>query len=366
MAILSIAAIVGGGAALGGIAQGATASAPTAPNTAAASRKVTKAQAKALPTQRGLAFAEQAGTQGPAVGYKEKVPTKADLARWKNAKPGTANRIAYDSYAGDFSKVYTDGKGNLISRDEAVPNFAGLGTADIAGQLARKQADLQVMLGQKYGVDYAKELAHEAELADPEGTKAREIENELIQKQIQAPINPVSAQVESQVRGQQQAGAGFDAMTQDLLDSAVAKANQARGGGPTSADVGRTLSTGTAGAARRQAAEGKAQSFLASGQTPEDLAYRREQQNISNLGSFVSGQTPESQFGALARAGQGSSPTYTGQALPGMPAGGASAGNAYSVGSWKDQMNASGNQANSWLGGISSLLSMAGSIGMMV
>lgn len=366
MAVMSIVAIAGAAASIASVAAQASQASKGAgsPNTASASRKVAKAAAGALPTQRALAAAEQAGKGGVAAGYKQVKPTQALLARWKQARNPEA-QAAYASYNGDFSKVYTDGKGHLVDKQLAEPNFAGYGSADITAELARRAADLQEKLGAKYGTQFAEEAAKEAALADPEGTRARAVENELIQRQLAAPVTPVAGQLDEQIRAQQQAGAGFDPMTQDLLDTAVAQAAQDRGGGPSAADVGAIMSTGAEGAARRQAAMSKAQGFLASGQTPEDVNYRREQQNISNLGSFVSGTTPESQFGGLAAARQGATPTYTGQALPTMPPGVAQAGNQYAMQGWQAGLNAKQNQPNQWLAGISSLMQLGGSIGAM-
>ena len=57
--------------------------------------------------------------------------------------------------------------------------------------------------------------------------------------------------------------------------------------------------------------------FLTSGATPEDVAYRREEQAFANLGSFAVGESPIAQFGQLSGAGEGAVPFGTGVAAAG-------------------------------------------------
>jgi hypothetical protein len=154
------------------------------------------------------------------------------------------------------------------------------------------------------------------------------------------------------------AGAGLDQMSQELLDKELAAANTTRGGsGATAATVAQNMSTGKEGQARLQAEQGQVGNWLQSGSTPEDIAYRREQQNLANMGAFVGGRTPQSQFQNLSGAGRGTTPMYQAN-LPGMN-NAANGANAYTIGAWQDQLRAQQNQANPWMAGLSSMLSGA-------
>ena len=405
MAIGAVASIAGVAMSVAALAYQASRKYPSQPGTAKGAADVSRAQMQALPSQRQIQAAEQKGeaTKYWVPAHKEygqyvRVP-KNDATALSNltGKGSVAGMGAMDFWVDKQGKLEhfggrTYGKGNddvyvkynaadferggrfygkkykTVEKWAKVPagykqaDFTGYGTADVEGRLANEMADIAIAIGDKYGVEYAKESARQAEQADPEGTKARQIEHDLIQKNISnpPPISPLSGMVEGQVQGQLSAGKGFDPMTRDLLDKSVAEAAAARGGGPGSADVARSLSTGSQGMARQQAAFDKSRGFLSSGSTPEDIAYRREQQNMANLGAFVGGRTPESQFANLSSAGQGAAPMYGGQPMVGMPSGGAGAGSQYTVAGWQANMRARQNQANPWLAGISSLMTAAG------
>lgn len=54
-----------------------------------------------------------------------------------------------------------------------------------------------------------------------------------------------------------------------------------------------------------------AEDYLKSGISPQDIQFRKIQQDLANLGAFQNGQTPEAQFGQLAGAGNGAAPFST-------------------------------------------------------
>jgi len=123
------------------------------------------------------------------------------------------------------------------------------------------------------------------------------------------------------------------------------------------------MSTGAEGQARLEDALHKSQAFLSSGQTPEDLDFKRRQQMESNLGSFVAGQTPQSQFGNIARAGQGATPVFNAQPNATMPNNAGTLGSGYSNSVGTSTVNNAMNQSNSWFSGLSSLMSGLGALG---
>ena len=120
-------------------------------------------------------------------------------------------------------------------------------------------------------------------------------------------------------------------------------------------DFADPLTMGWAGQARKDASIGKASSWLASGATPQDAAYRDEQQNISNLSALASGQTPQSQFSNLNAPGP--TPMVTGGPQAQMP-NNASAGASNAINGYNAQINQQATQTNDWMAGLAGLLSV--------
>ncbi len=379
--IATIAEIVVAAGSIASAGYAAAQGAPKLPDAGSSSRGIAGAKAKSLPLQRQIAAAEQQGGKVtiPIAKHKERVqmvriPTPTD-----NVMGGSRGTklVPYKpeewAAGGKYVDLLPEGKTKpkIVLRRTTVPahkqeyDFTGYGTADIQGELARKTADIELELGRKYGVQFAEEARREAELADPQGTAARKMENELIQNELKNPhpINPLSTTLERQIDDQLKSGSGLDPMSRDLLDAAVARANMDRSGRTTAGEIATSLSTGAEGQGRLQDAESKAQAFLSSGSSPEDIAYRREQQNLGNLGAFVGGRTPESQFQNLSGASQGAAPFTPAQTGPAMPGGSAQQGNAYSVAGYQARTNAATQTPNAWMAGLSSILSAAGALG---
>lgn len=113
------------------------------------------------------------------------------------------------------------------------------------------------------------------------------------------------------------------------------------------------MELGQAGEQRQQQRQQNTLQFLTSGTTPEDIAYRKKQQAMANLGSFMGGQTPVAQFGQLAGAQQGAAP-YAPQNAPQVlnPNAGAQ-GAQFAQQNYAQQMNAYSQQANPWMAGLS-------------
>lgn len=375
--IASIAAITAAAASVANLGYQAAQGTPASPNLASASREVAEAQANALPEQRALAAAaQQGGTAQYTVG---KHTEKRQFVRLPavESREVVNGRVAHHTAQGQVvpyvaeewqpgGKYFKEGQQtpNIFNRNVRVPgstqtaDFTGYGTADIEGELARQFADIQTDLGAKYGVDFAKQRRAEAEMADPEGFAARAKEYELIQNELNnpSPISPLSGTLDEQILSQLEAGGGIDDMERGLLDAAVAKANMARSGQTSGADIERSMTSGYEGEARRNAALDKAAGWLESGSTPEDIEFRREQQNLGNLGSFISGQTPQSQFANLSGAQQGATPFVPGRQPPSLPANAGAAGAPGAVAGYQSQLAAQGSQANNWFAGMSALL----------
>lgn len=233
-------------------------------------------------------------------------------------------------------------------------DFSGFGTADIEGTKARQAADLQLSLSQKYGKQFAEEARKAAEQADPLGTQARKLEYELINKDM--PVSAIPGTLDRQITDQVKAGRGLDTMSRDLLDQAIADANASRGGRTAAGDVAGSMATGAEGQARLNAALTKGGAFQSSGVTPEDVRFKRAQQKISNLGSFVNGATPQSQFGNLGNAATGATPTAQAQPSATLPNNASQIGSAYANSVNSTNTSIANNQSNNWFAGLSTLL----------
>ena len=352
------------------VAQGA----PKVPNAASSSREVAEAQANALPTQRALAAAEQQGGQAQydVAAHREKQPFIKLPTPPSEGRGGVRQPAKYVPYVesewqpgGKYYEQYPnfDAQSHLVQRKVKVPggtktaDFTGYGTADVEGKLAQQYADIQTELGKKYGTQFAEEARKEAQLADPQGFAARDKELELIQNEIAnpKPINPMASTLDQRIKDRLSAGSGLDDMSRELLDAAVARSAADRGGGASAQGVETSATTGQEGAARRQAATTAGQAWLTSGATPEDVEYRREQQNLADLGAFVGGKTPQSQFGALSGAGRGATPFVSGQPLPTQPNNASTVGPAYSLAAYQQNLRNQGSQAN-WMSGLAAAL----------
>jgi hypothetical protein len=149
-----------------------------------------------------------------------------------------------------------------------------------------------------------------------------------------------------------------------VLREAVRQARGSRGEGPADGTrFDQPLTEGFAGEARLTDAQRKALGWLTSGATPEDVQYRREQQNISNLGAFVNKETPEGQFQTLSGAQGGPAPFVPGKPLAGQSPNAGPAANSAALSGWGTEMAAQGNQANPWMAGLSTLLTGLGTAG---
>lgn len=145
-----------------------------------------------------------------------------------------------------------------------------------------------------------------------------------------------------------------------MLASTVAA--QPGGGGNPPTDFSRDLTTGFAGQARGLANANAGTSWLASGETPEDIQYRSEQQNLSNLGNYISGTTPQSQFGSLSGASQGPTPVTQAPSLPTLPGNSEQLGAAGASAQYGAQTGAAENTANPWMAGLSGILGVGNTL----
>lgn len=345
-----------------GGAQAAGAFNPTQPDLASSSEGLSNINARMLPVQRQLQALAQSGGKGTIF-----MPPTVKTGQIVQP-PGGGPMVQYVASewipGGKYNK---DGKaqphpqdGAYLSGGYKTYDFSGLGAADVQAKLAKDMAQIQLDLGKKYDSQYIDEALKQEKLADPQGFAARDRMSELIQEQNNRPVNaPVADTLNRQVQEELDAAKThtLDPQMHAMLMQGGAAALAARGGGSDTnqADFEKPLVTGSAGTRRELAATGKATNWLSSGESPDDIAYRREQQNLSNLSALTNGQTPQTQFKTLSGAQQGPTPVVTGQPLPTLANNGASAQNS-AISAFQTQQGAAASQADPWMAGLSALL----------
>lgn len=354
---------------------------PSYPNAQASSARLSNAQAEMLPLQRALQAAAQQGksitlnlpqhqtTQTLAfVSNPVTVQTGRGPGRVINEGQWVPYNAADWQPGGKYNPNGTAQPPRTKTKMVKVPagpqtfDFSGYGAADVQGKLADAMAQVQLALGQKYDSQFIDQALKQEQLADPEGFAARQRMNDLIQEQNARPLNePVAQNLSDQVQAEIDAANNgtLDPQMRDLLMQGGNSAEADRGGAsPSNApDFLHEATTGTGETQRQLAAIGKGTSELAGGESPEDIAYRREQQNLANLSSEVQGITPQSQFKSLSGAQQGPTPFVPGQPLPNLPSSQGAQGAALNA--WQTQMQQAQSQAQPWMAGLSTLLGAA-------
>lgn len=367
-----------------GISQ-ANAAANAQPNLASSSKELSDTNAALLPLQRQIESAAQQGISTTIQNFPAHTDTQEMVLVPQFVTETNARGVEHQRKTMPLSVPLTEwtepgGKyygqtvpGKIVKKTVKVPagpktfDFTGYGKADVESKLADARAKLGLDISKKYDSQFINEALKQEAEADPEGVAARAEMNKLIQGQIDRnPDRPVADMLDAQV-SESLAAAGTHGLSnpdQARLDAAVAEALAARGGaGGGGTDFSTPLTTGFAGEARDAGARMSAMGWLASGATPEDTAYRREQQNLANLSAQVNGKTPQSQFSSLSGAQQGPAPVTGGSPLPVLNPNNDAAARANALQNWQTQMHANAGQVNPWMQGLSAAIGAAGAAG---
>ncbi len=404
MSFATTAAIVGTVGAVGGLASTAYGLAggnqPQYPNEAASSAEMAQTNAALLPLQRGMQAAATTGGQ-----YTFSLPQGASPASlgiqttgqgWYDAN---GNLISTDpNYTSSPEYRVQNLFGSFLSGTGVPPvqpqltwnpgsatingmpitqnsdgsytiDFNGYGTAQAEAQQAQQSAASQLALEQQYAPQFIAQALQEEQQADPESAAARQEMGNLVQQQQNAPLNePVSTLLNQQIQDTLNAANNNTLTSTDTsrLNAAINDALSSRGeSGATSAtgalDASQPLTTGFPGEQRQAQAAQSALGFLQSGSDPEDITYRRVQQNLANLAAEASGQTPSSQFSSLTGAQNGPAPMSTAPALPLMQDQGPQA-QQIGLQNWQTQMENANQQVNPWMTGLTGLLKVGSAL----
>lgn len=333
-----------------------------------------RTSAKLLPLQRQMSATAQQGGTILRQGYQRITPEYARqrLAEIESDKWGLATSEKLQSEASAMRRAISTNQPvylhtntrRMVPENQAYADFTGFGEADVQGKIAEDYADLMIELGDKYGQQFVEEARKQLELSDPEGMAAREKMGQMIEQQAEeTPERPVADLMEQQVGEQLEAGNRLDAMSRDVLDASLQDALRARGQTGSVDQFAQPMETGLAGDARRQAGIQKALGWLSSGATPEDVQFRRDQQNLANMGAYIGGRTPQAEFANLSGAQQGATPMRGGAPLPTMNQNAGQSSQQAALNDWQMQMGYEANQANPWMAGLSGLLGVGSAAG---
>jgi hypothetical protein len=253
--------------------------------------------------------------------------------------------------------------------ETAHADFTGYGDADTQGKLVRSMAQIQLDLSRKYGDQFIDEAKKQEELANPQGTEARRLLASEINRLEDARANtarPVADTLDAQILAELKSGKGTAPDTDAAVANVLAqRAASGQGGSVGAGDINTELESGPAGQRRLNEREQKAMAYLTSGATPEDVDYRRRQQSMANMASFLRGQTPEAQFQQLSGGQQGAAPTAHAPGVVGSNPNIDQLGNQAGLQQANLATSGNANQAT-WFSGLSALLkgiNVAGSAG---
>lgn len=253
-------------------------------------------------------------------------------------------------------------------------DFTGLGTADNARVISDQMAQTLLDIQKNYGSDFVKQRLADLQRADPQGYAARKelFDKILADSEKAAPNAKMSSDLQDLVNQQLANGGrlttGPNSETEQVQQAV--RGNQIASGiflgnAPATQEA---TAVEQAGENKRSQVQGAASRYLAAGISPDDIQYRQIQQSLANLGAFISGQTPEAQFGSLSGAQNGAAPFTapyqnpahidTNSALEGI-------NNANQI--YSGNVNWAQTQTNPWLAGLStgaSAINLASNAGL--
>lgn len=198
--------------------------------------------------------------------------------------------------------------GNKITIGGKEYDFTGLGDADTSAVISDQMAQVLLDLQKEKSPQIIAQRLAELQAADPEGYAARKtLFDKILEYATNNPDRPISSELQNSLQDELAKGVGFDDARQKEQVTESVRGKQIKNGiilgnAPAREEAGAVLDAGESLRSQRQQ---DALSFLQSGQSPEDIAYRQFQQNLNNLGSFVNGQSPTQQFQQVGNASNG-------------------------------------------------------------
>jgi hypothetical protein len=359
------------GAALIGVAGTAASMAmqPGSPDYGKATTEGILADINTLPLRRSIEAAAHKGgkVEVPVPGGGS--PIYSNVVVTPSAGPAKGGNPTYVDSKGNVYQggmVTKDADGNYFVKKQigSQPttqtfDFSGLGDADLQISNANKLAPALLALSKKYGWGFIKQRLAELKLANPQEWAAKEkMFNEIMASVDKKPDTRMAQTLSDQIMSDLAQGGKLDADTQREVEQDVLRSQAARGNMIGNAPMfEEAQSIGREAEARKSSRQQKALQFLTSGATPDDVDFRRFQQNLGNLGSFVAGTKPSAEFSTLSGAQNGPVPFVGGEPMQtNINPNAAANGVNFAVGQYNTQSQA----PNPWMRGLSTGLNAYG------
>lgn len=246
---------------------------------------------------------------------------------------------------------------NIPGRGDQSFDFTGLGEADYQRKYADQIAGELLQLQREFGPQYVEQRLAELEAADPEGAAMRRRMWGSIKSGVEdgPTARPGAESLQAQILADLERGGQLDEATSGEISRGVMGNQVARGnwmGNAPATEEATALTQASEAQATR--AQQQALTFLTTGVSPEEAAYREEMQNLNNLGSFISGETPVAQFSQLSGAQGGAVPfTTNGQQMPGVNPNAGWQGVDYANNVYGLNQAARAGSVNPWVAGLS-------------
>lgn len=249
--------------------------------------------------------------------------------------------------------------GRPVTVDGKTYDFTGLGGPEYQEQYIDQMARALLDYQRDYGSQFIEQRLAELERSDPEGQAARrQLYSDIISQIGEAPERPSAEELQASVLSELQKGGELGPEIERQIMNTVRGQQSARGNIYGSANVAQEArALGGASEALKSERQRRAIDFLVSGTTPEDVQYRRNQQNMANIGAFLGGETPLAQFGQLSGAQNQAAPFYGGPQMSGVDPNAASKGLNFASNIYGSQQNLYLNSVNPWIAGLGGGLS---------
>lgn len=235
-------------------------------------------------------------------------------------------------------------------------DFTGLGEADYEKQYGDQLTAEMLQLQKDFGPQYVQQRLAELEQSDPEGAAMRRNLWAAVQQGVTdgPTARPGAEDLQAQILADLERGGTLDEdarsrVTQGVLGGQVGRGNWLGNAAATEEATALT----TASEQQNTDAQQRALTFLTSGVSPDDAAYREESQNLNNLGAFIAGETPTAQFGQVSGAANGAVPFSAAPNTTGVNANAGWQGVQNQQNLYGIQQQAQQNQVNPWVSGLS-------------
>lgn len=256
--------------------------------------------------------------------------------------------------------------GTSVTIDGRTYDFTGMGQSDTASRISDQMAQTLLDISREKSPAIIAQRLEELKAADPQGYAARQQLFDRIMTEARSnPDRPLSNDTSQLIQGELARGSGFADQKQrqefqDTIRGGQVRSGVFRGNTKTSEEAKGMVQ---AGEGLRNHRQQDALALLQSGSTPEEISYRRMQQSLGNLGSFVNGQTPEAQFGQVS-AGQAGPVSFGGNGVNTNTFNQNAAGQGVNsmMQNWGTTQNFNQSQANPWLSGLSTGVTAYGAV----